>query len=254
MLLPVILRNLNGNAVKYTQNGTVQLRVRTEADQLRIDIRDTGPGIAPENLQRLFDAFYQIDNPHRDQRQGVGLGLSIVQTICQLLDHTVTIESRIGAGSTFTVQLPRGVVSAVAAKPTEIPVLIPVPSTGAIKVLHIEDDPGVARSTAMLLRLEGYEVFSAATREEAMRQVEGDALRPDVILSDFRLPMGFRGDEIVAEIAARLGFKPPTIILTGDVANAHVDKAKLVADRILPKPVDVNALLRELKNLLDTRH
>jgi DNA-binding response OmpR family regulator len=66
--------------------------------------------------------------------------------------------------------------------------------------------------------------------------------------------MGFRGDEIVAEIAARLGFKPPTIMLTGDIANEHTDKAKLVADRILPKPVDVNALLREIKDLLDTRH
>ena len=63
--------------------------------------------------------------------------------------------------------------------------------------------------------------------------------------------MGFRGDEIVAEIAARLGFKPPTIMLTGDTADKHVEKVKLVADRILPKPVDVNALLREIKSLLN---
>jgi len=251
MLLPVILRNLVGNAIKYTQHGAVQLRVRTDASQLYIDIKDTGPGIAPQNLQRLFEAFYQIDNPNRDQHQGVGLGLSIVQTICRLLDHAITIESRVGEGSTFTVQLPRGVATAVSAKPIEIPVLIPMRSTGSIKVLHIEDDPGVARSMAMLLRLEGYEVFSVATRDEAMQQVEVHGLRPHLILSDFQLPMGFRGDEIVAEIAARLGFKPPTIMLTGDTADKHVEKAKLVADRILPKPVDVNALLREIKSLLN---
>ena len=185
MLLPVILRNLVGNAIKYTQHGAVQLRVRTDASQLYIDIKDTGPGIAPQNLQRLFEAFYQIDNPNRDQHQGVGLGLSIVQTICRLLDHAITIESRVGEGSTFTVQLPRGVATAVSAKPIEIPVLIPMPSTGSIKVLHIEDDPGVARSMAMLLRLEGYEVFSVATRDEAMQQVEVHALRPHLILSDF---------------------------------------------------------------------
>lgn len=83
MLLPVILRNLLGNAIKYTQRGAVHLRVRTEGSQLFIDIVDTGPGIPPEHLQRLFDAFYQIDNPNRDQSQGVGLGLSIVQTICR---------------------------------------------------------------------------------------------------------------------------------------------------------------------------
>jgi PAS domain S-box-containing protein len=254
MLLPVILRNLVGNAIKYTQYGTVRLQVRTDARQLYIDIKDTGPGIAPENVQRIFEAFYQIDNPNRDQRQGVGLGLSIAQTICRLLGHSVTIESRVGEGSTFTVHLPLGAAAAVSAKPIEIPALIPVPPTGAIKVLHIEDDPGVARSMAMLLRLEGYEVFSVATRDEAMQQVEVHALCPQLILSDFQLPMGFRGDEIVAEISTRLGFKPPTIMLTGDTADKHVEKAKLVADRILPKPVDVNALLREIESLLNTRH
>jgi signal transduction histidine kinase len=254
MLLPVILRNLVGNAIKYTPYGAVQLQVRTDAGQLYIDIKDTGPGIAPENVQRIFEAFYQIDNPNRDQRQGVGLGLSIAQTICRLLGHSVTIESRVGEGSTFTVHLPRGAAAAVAAKPIEIPALIPVPPTGAIKVLHIEDDPGVARSMAMLLRLEGYEVFSVATRDEAMQQVEVHALCPQLILSDFQLPMGFRGDEIVAEISKRLGFKPPTIMLTGDTADKHVEKARLVADRILPKPVDVNALLREIESLLNTRH
>ena len=96
MLLPVILRNLLGNAIKYTQRGTIRLHVRTEGAQLLIDIIDSGPGIPPEHLQRLFDAFYQIDNPNRDQNQGVGLGLSIVQTICRLLDHTVSISSRVG--------------------------------------------------------------------------------------------------------------------------------------------------------------
>jgi len=81
MLLPVILRNLLGNAIKYTQHGAIHLRVRTEGSQLFIDIVDSGPGIPLEHLQRLFDAFYQVDNPSHDQRQGVGLGLSIVQII-----------------------------------------------------------------------------------------------------------------------------------------------------------------------------
>lgn len=252
MLLPVILRNLVGNAIKYTQHGSVQLRVRTEGTELYIDVIDTGPGIPPEHLRWLFDAFYRIDNSNRDQREGVGLGLSIVQTICRLLEHTVTIESRDGAGSTFTVQLPRGAATEVAAELIQLPVLVAPPVGGAFKVLHIEDDPGVARSMAMLLRLEGYEVFSAATRDEALQYIEMLGLRPDLIMSDFQLPMGFRGDEIVIEIAAKLGFKPPTIMLTGDTANKHIAKAKLTADRILPKPVDVNLLLREIDALLGT--
>ncbi len=250
MLLPVILRNLLGNAIKYTQRGTVHLRVRAEGSQLFIDIVDSGPGIAPEHLERLFDAFYQVDNPNHDQRQGVGLGLSIVQTICRLLDHTVAIDSRVGVGSTFTVQLSRGVVTDIRADLIPTAVFIPAASTSVIKVLHIEDDPGISRSMEMLLRLEGYEVIKAASRDEALQQIEVHGLRPDLILCDFQLPMGFTGDEIVAEIAARLQFKPPTIMLTGDLADIHVQKAKLIVDRILPKPVDINLLLREIDHLL----
>ncbi len=89
MLLPVILRNLLGNAIKYTQHGSICLRTRMHDTQLCIDVVDSGPGIPHEHLQRLFEAFYQIDNPNQDQRQGVGQGLSIVQTICKHLGHDV---------------------------------------------------------------------------------------------------------------------------------------------------------------------
>jgi two-component system, sensor histidine kinase len=252
MLLPVILRNLIGNAIKYTQSGSVQLSIRSDVDrdQLYIDIVDTGSGIPPEHLERLFEAFYQIDNPNRDQSQGVGLGLSIVQTICRLLDHTVTIESSLGRGSTFTVQLARGLAAALAAPPAQIIGPIAAATVNRAQVLHVEDDPGVARSMAMLLRLEGYDVTSAASRDEALQHIEYRGLRPDLILCDFQLPMGFTGDQIVAEIAAKLQFKPPTIMLTGDIADKHVEKAKLIAERILPKPVDIMVLLREIEILL----
>jgi len=249
-LLLVILRNLLGNAIKYTQSGSVQLRVRVQVMDLCIDVLDTGPGIPPEHLGRLFEAFYQIDNPSHDQRQGVGLGLSIVQTICRLLGHTVTIESSLGQGSTFTVQVPQGVATAPAARPLATLQPASEPASSGAKVLHIEDDPGVATSMAMLLRLEGYEVISAASRDEAIQHVDGNGLRPDFILCDYQLPMGYTGDEILAELGALLPHRPPTILLTGDIADKHLQKAKAMADRILPKPVDVNLLLHHMSALL----
>jgi PAS domain S-box-containing protein len=137
-----------------------------------------------------------------------------------------------------------------------IPVPIPVPilaprAGGAIKVLHIEDDPSVARSMARVLRLEGYEVASAATRDEAMQHLEIHGLRPDLILTDSQLRMGFTSDQIVAEIAARLQFRPPTIMLTG-AANQQGEHARSFADRILAKPVDIKVLLREIERLLSS--
>jgi two-component system CheB/CheR fusion protein len=252
-LLPAILRNLLGNAIKYTRHGAVRLRVRTTAEHLHVEVSDTGIGIAPDNLRRLFDAFYQVESPAPDSREGVGLGLSIVQMFCRMLGHTVTIESTIGAGSTFTVRLPRGIADESRAAQLPIATRRSTPPAAATTVLHIEDDPGVARSIALLLRLEGYEVVSAATRDEALHHVRDGALRPDLVLSDYQLPMGIRGDTIVAEIAAWLGFKPPTIMLTGDTTDDHIARAGRIADRVLPKPVDVDLLLREIGRLLEGR-
>jgi PAS domain S-box-containing protein len=249
-LLLVILRNLLGNAIKYTQAGSVRLRVRVQGATLCIDVIDTGPGIPAEHLERLFDAYYQIDNGDRQQRQGVGLGLSIVQTICRLLEHTVTIQSSPGQGSTFTVQLPQGVATAPAEPMLATLQTAAAPARSGTKVLHIEDDPGVATSIAMLLRLEGYEVISAASRDEAIMHVDGRGLRPDLILCDYQLPQGYAGDDVLAELAALLPVRPPTILLTGDIDDKHLKKAGAMAERILPKPVDVNLLLSHMGALL----
>jgi len=141
----------------------------------------------------------------------------------------------------------------VAAKQIPLAALVPAPPAGRpIKVLHIEDDPSVARSMARVLRLQGYEVTSAATRDEAMQQLELQGLRPDLILTDSQLGMGLTGDELVAAIAARLKFKPPTIMLTSVTARQH-QNTKSVADRMLPKPVDINVLLHEIEDVLGTR-
>jgi two-component system, OmpR family, response regulator len=121
----------------------------------------------------------------------------------------------------------------------------------AVKVLHIENDASVARSIARLMRLRGYEVFGAATGNEAMRHVEVHGLHPDLILTDFHFPDGLTGDQIVAQIAARLQYKPPTIMLSGS-ADQH-EKADSIVDRLLAKPVDADVLLREIEYLLGAR-
>jgi len=128
------------------------------------------------------------------------------------------------------------------------PVAVPV------TVLHIEDDPSVARSMARLPRLRGFEVVSAATREEVRQHMEAGGLCPDLILTDFQLALGLTSDEIIADIAARLQFKPPTIVLSGGAAGPHAAKINSIADRVLPKPVDITALLHAIDELLKVRH
>jgi PAS domain S-box-containing protein len=125
-------------------------------------------------------------------------------------------------------------------------------SSGApIRVLHIEDNLSVARAIGRVLRLKGYEVFSAATREEAIRHFDVHGWRPDVILADFQLAGGSTSEIIVAEIAARLGSKPPTIVLAGTMDLRTESAAKSFADRVLIKPVDFEVLLHELNVVLN---
>jgi CheY-like chemotaxis protein len=180
------------------------------------------------------------------------------------------IESEVGRGSTFTVVLARGASIEAAAQGAQAPepttpACVPT-SPGAWTpdrpprapdgspgrrgtILHVEDDVGVARSMGLLLSLEGYTVVHAASRAEALRRVE-EGLRPDLILCDFHLQQGQTGDQVVGELAEALGRKPPTIVLTGDISDRQIGKARAIADRILPKPVDIEVLLREFDGLL----
>lgn len=120
-----------------------------------------------------------------------------------------------------------------------------------IKILHIDDDPSVACSMARLLRVHGYEVISAGSGDDAIQLIE-DSLIPDLILTDYHLSLEMTGDQVVTEIATRLGFKPPTLMLTSD-PDPEVDKLRSVVDRIFDKPLAANVLLREIEYLLDAR-
>jgi len=103
-----ILVNLAGNAVRYTERGEVTIHLdHTDPDWLALHVRDTGPGIAPEDQERIFEAFTQVDSSHTRGAQGTGLGLAIAQKMARLLGGDVVLQSTLGRGSTFTLRLPR---------------------------------------------------------------------------------------------------------------------------------------------------
>lgn len=251
MLLAVILRNLVANAVKYTNQGGVRVRAHRQGSRLRLDVEDSGVGIAAEHLPRVFDPFYQVERSTLDQRRGVGLGLSIVHSLCKLLGHEVTVESTVGRGSTFRLDMECGAGALPAAAPAPAAAVAAMAPRGG-RILHIEDDPGVARSMGLLLGLEGFTISHAASRDDAVHQIHA-GFRPDLILCDFHLPFGQTGDQIVCEIAEILGRKPPTIVLTGDISDRQIEKARSIADSILPKPVDIDVLLRRFDELMAPR-
>jgi two-component system CheB/CheR fusion protein len=107
-LLEHIVRNLLSNAIKYTQQGKILFGCRRRGAALCIDVLDTGIGIPDGQIQTIFEEFHQVDNPAHDRRYGLGLGLSIVQRLSNLLAHPVKVRSVPGKGSAFSVEVPRG--------------------------------------------------------------------------------------------------------------------------------------------------
>jgi len=251
-LLEVILRNLVSNAIKYSAKGTVSVTITQHTDTLRLSVIDTGIGIATDQLERIFEDFYQIDNPARDKRRGVGLGLSIVRRISELLSLPLQVHSEIGRGSTFSIDLPRVCVTAEEAPPLTISDTSRQRALRArrdLTILHVEDDPAIAASLRVLLEVEGYCVKQAASGEQALQLVRDDKLRPDMIITDYQLPRDITGEQVVMQIAALLGKRPPTILLTGDISKQRREALKLCVDRIIEKPADSEALLETIEML-----
>jgi len=238
-LLERILANLVSNALRYTVEGDITVSCTYVDDGVEIAVADTGIGIAPDAIKAIFDDYVQVDNPARDRSKGLGLGLSIVRSIAAGLGHPIEVFSREGQGSTFRLRLPRG---ARPGAPPDRTAAGPVAS-GHLDILLVEDDPAVAESTAMVLRLEGMDIRLAGDCRAAVKAVE-TGFRPDVVLSDFRLPDG-NGLELIGTVRGRLGTPVPAILLTGDIGVRNLDLP--AGCERLQKPVPLERLITAVR-------
>ncbi len=187
----------------------------------------------------IFEERFQVDNPGHDRGKGLGLGLSIVKHLAELLEHKVHVVSTLGQGSVFAIEMP--LVEAVAQSASAAP---PVSSSRGNKqplVLFVDDDPTMVDATTRVLATAGVRVESALSGEEALALVRG-GVRPDVLITDYRLP-GFTGVELVRRIRDVTTHALPSIILTGDTSTSAIQAASLANCTVLHKPIDSAALL-----------
>jgi signal transduction histidine kinase/CheY-like chemotaxis protein len=248
-LLERILRNLVTNAVRYTEEGRVTIRCLAEDGQLRIEVADTGVGIPAEEWDDIFQEFYQRDNPERDRTRGLGLGLSIVRRLANLLGHSVELHSEPGAGSVFAITVPLATGS-VAAVPTGIRPS-PVPQFNST-VLVIDDDAEVRQAMRTLLEDWGCRVWLAAGDREAMAQLQtGDEL-PNAVIADFRLPGRLTGVDVVKRIRERFSSDIPALLISGDTEPQRLQEAHASGLELLHKPVEPARLRAWLGNVTRT--
>ena len=243
-LLERMLRNLIENALRYTTKGGVVIGTRRGGGEVRIDVVDTGVGIAAEKQTEIFGEFVQLHNPGRDLGQGLGLGLSIVARLALLLQTRVDVSSRLHRGSRFSFTLPRTLEAAAADHG---------PEEGSREargsVLVMEDNEVLRQSLEAMVSEWGYAAFAAANGEEAL-ELASLGLRVDAILTDYRLGAGLNGIDAATEIRKRAGRAIPTLVLTGDIANQSLAEIRESGFRPLHKPIAADALRQELARML----
>ncbi|WP_088360689.1 MULTISPECIES: chemotaxis protein CheB [Rhodomicrobium] len=263
-LLGQILRNLLSNATKYTSEGRVLIGCRRRGADLSIEVWDTGVGIPETELGAIFKEFHQLDNRVAKRSKGLGLGLSIVQRLADLLDAPVSVQSRVGHGSVFRVKVPvvPGSASAGMAPPLLLERASPAPaepapapaviSERAHTILVVEDDAEVRNTLKLLLDSRGCTTYAAYDGEQALAIAAERGMNLDLIVADYNLP-GPNGLEVVAQIEEAAGRKIPAILLTGDISAATLLDIAGKGLVHLYKPADARTLIRHINGMLGGR-
>jgi PAS domain S-box-containing protein len=253
LLLGRILRNLVSNALRYTQRGRVLVGCRRAGDRLAIDVLDTGIGIAPDKIERIFEEFYQIGNPERDRTRGLGLGLAIVAGLAKLLDHPIQVRSEPGRGSVFRVLVPMAEPRIELVSPPSSPATAAVARPTGALLLAIDDDPEQLEAMNALFGRWGYQVLVAQSAPAALAKLEQAEREPSAIIADYRLRDGLTGADAIGHIRERLGRKVPGLILTGDTEPARIAEASASGFELLHKPIEAHRLQEAVERLLSRR-
>jgi two-component system, sensor histidine kinase len=246
VLLERLLRNLLDNAIKFTEQGGVRIDAEIEAQTIRIDVSDTGPGIEQEHQARVFEEFFQSHNPEHSRERGLGLGLSIVSRLARVLDAQVTLQSQPGEGTVFSVHLPFSATDS-GRTPRSREGHAGLPDFDGVSMLVVDDDRVVCDSLARLLKAWGAQVDAVESAGQALELANERQWR--VCLSDLRLQHGEDGLDLAMALRAKMPMLS-IIFISGDIEPERIRQATRIGDVLLHKPIDQGTLARHIAQLL----
>jgi Na+/proline symporter/signal transduction histidine kinase len=248
-LLRRILQNFVANAVRYTARGGVLVACRRRGNLLRIEVRDTGPGIEADQLGRIFEEFYRAPSARAGDAttgKGFGLGLAIADRIARRLEHRLFVRSVPGRGSLFAVDVPLGAL----ARPAPGAARRRSSAAGSlagVRVLVMDNDAAVLRAMVVLLESWQCEVRAASTARELPAL---ESWCPDVLMVDFHLDDGVTGTAVAGQVRARTDAELPFVVITADAADATRDEVERCGGIYLRKPVRPLALHSVLRRVV----
>jgi two-component system, sensor histidine kinase len=251
LLLQRMLLNLVINAIRYTEHGTVLVACRPLADGqgVRIEVRDSGIGIAAEHHEDIFKEFYQLANRAGDRNFGLGLGLNIVQRSAVLLGHQIALRSQVGCGTRFSIVLER---CPPGTAPTQLASEHLQPALGdvsGLQVLLIEDNANAREAVHQLLLSWGCQVHAAANLAQALQLLQEQGA-PNVILSDYHLGASETGIACIDRLRAQAGMGIPACLMSGETHEDFLQEVKRAGLPLLHKPVRPAKLRSLLRRML----
>lgn len=249
-LLGRIVSNLVSNAIRYTDQGGVLVGFRrVQQDWVRLEVWDTGRGIPAQFHDRIFEEYFQLENPERHRDKGLGLGLAIVSRLARLLGGQVMVHSQPNRGSCFQLGIPRCPAPLNREVESTSSSAVSLPMQDAL-VAFIDDDLTILEAMVEMFDHWGVPLAVGEDADQVRRELEELGQRPSVILSDYRLREGRTGIEAIATLRAAFGEHIPAAVLTGDTGSDTIAALNASGLPVLHKPFKPAKLRAFLTHLL----
>ena len=249
-LLRRVLQNFLSNALRYTPRGSLLLGTRREGRSLRIEVWDTGPGIAPAQQREIFEEFRRLQVQEAVGERGLGLGLAISERIARLLGHPLALRSWPGQGSVFSISVPLGEASALhsAASSPEAE----RPEQPPAHILILDNEPLALAALQALLERWGHRVTTFSSASQVLQYGQAHAA-PALLLVDYHLDDGQSGIAVASQLCTHWQAAVPCAVITADPTSAARDAAAAAGYGLLQKPVKPAALRALMQRLLTDR-
>ena len=259
ILLERVLRNLLDNALKFSAEGSVAIRVRDSGELVHVTVADTGVGISDAQQRSIFEEFYQVDGAAYDGDKGLGLGLAIVRRLTDLLGHELQLNSRQGVGTSISIAIPK----AAHAEPSTVvradkddddvsgfySAEVQTNASVAAKILLVDDDNDVEEATKVLLSRWGYDVRVAGSGAEAFAQIDS-SWSPSVAIVDYRLGGDNNGIDLIDRLRTRIDGPLESIIVSASTEPEFLMSGERHGLVLLTKPVKPGQLRSAIRSCL----
>ena len=247
ILLERIIRNLLSNAIKYTHQGGVDLNFRLQDQRPCIEVVDSGQGIPIEEQTKIFEEFYQLNNPERNRTKGLGLGLAIVKRLTRLIDIDITLESIPGKGTRFELMLPS---SSIQKENANLHKEIPELAWQNLNFLIVDDEDDARQAMTTLLQELGCKVTCANSTTTALEAVRH--CPPDLLLADVHLS-GNEPELHLVDILQQEYPNLPVILVSGQATPEQALRIERCKLKLLKKPVSLQFLTQAIRQTLDAK-